>query len=316
MANQANRKRRGSAAILLAVMPLVPSLAAAQGLQPIETEIGPNTTLRFSGQHNFGILSYDDGDETNTYAPIDNDNSGSRVRLQIFSDLGEWQVESTAEVEYQPYASNVVSQLDDEADWDFYDDNIRRLEVSFASERYGKFWLGQGSMATDGIAEADLSGTTVIAYSSLSDTAGGRFFRHDDGLLSDVNVGSAFTNLDGLGRKLRIRYDTPTWNGFGLKASYGQDYLADLDDDLYDVAATYSGEFSDFEVAAAVGYAWNDGTGIDLFSGSLSALHKPSGVSMTLAAGAEQNEGSGDYGYAKLGYERDFFAMGSTAFSI
>ena len=37
------------------------------------------------------------------------------------------------------------------------------------NDRYGKFWLGQGGMATDGIQEIDLSGTDVIAYSDVAD---------------------------------------------------------------------------------------------------------------------------------------------------
>jgi len=46
-------------------------------------------------------------------------------------------------------------------------------------------------MANDGVAEVDLSGTSVIAYSSISDTAGGQFFRFanrsDDVATPDVD---------------------------------------------------------------------------------------------------------------------------------
>ena len=316
MAKDSNFRRRGSAALLLALVPLVPSMTAAQGLPALETEIGGNTVMRFSGQLNFGILSYDDGGETNTYAPVDNDNSSSRVRLQFFSDLGEWDMEATFEGEYQPRASNVVSQLDDEPDWGLDEQDIRKIEASFASERWGTLWFGQGSMASDNTAEVDLSGTTVIAYSSLSDTAGGQFFRLDDGALSGVTVGSAFTNFDGLGRKVRIRYDSPSFNGFQMKTSYGQDLLNDNDASLYDLVATYGGEFESFEVAGAVAYSWNEGTDVDRLDGSVSALHAPTGLSLTFAAGSQQNAGSGDYGYAKFGYEREFFSLGSTAFSL
>ena len=172
-------------------------------------------------------------------------------------------------------------------------------------------------MASDGVAEADNSGTTVVAYSSIADTAGGYFFRFDDDGLSGVNVGSAFSNFDGLGRKLRVRYDTPTFHGFGLRTSYGEDALAELDDPLYDVAATYAHEFDELDFDAAVGFARNEGTEIDLLSGSASALHKPTGISLTVAAGREYSDtNEGQYGYAKLGYQRDFFEFGSTAFSI
>jgi Gram-negative porin len=299
-------------ALMLAPCTVVP--AAAQGLPPLEAEIAPNVTLRFSGQLNFGVLSYDDGGETNTNF-VDNDNSSSRARLQIIRDGTEWRTEGIVEVEYQPLASNVVSQLDDEPDWDFDKTYIRKFESIFASERYGTFWLGQGSMASDLTAEVDLSGTTVIAYSSIADTAGGQFFRFGDGLLSDTTVGDAFNNFDGLGRKVRVRYDTPAFNGFQLRTSYGQDALNDDDASLYDVAATYAGEFPDFKVAGAVSYSWNDGNGVDRLAGSLSALHA-SGVSATVAAGAQYADGGGQYGYGKLGYERGYFDFGATAVSV
>ena len=42
----------------------------------------------------------------------------------------------------------------------------------------------------------------------------------------------------------------------------------------------------------------------------------PTGISLTFAAGTEQNAGDGSYGYVKLGYEHEFFEFGSTAFSV
>ncbi len=290
--------------------------AGAEGLKPIEYTLGDGTVVRFSGQLNMGILHYDDSHEDYTNF-VDNDNSSSRARLQIIMPGDEWKMEATLEAEYQPLASNAVSQLNDEPNWDFPSSNVRKAEVAFSNERFGKLWLGQGSMATDGTAEVDNSGTSIIAYSSIADTAGGYFFRHTDGGLSGVTVGSAFSNLDGLGRKVRVRYDTPTFNGFGLRASYGEDALADKNDALYDIAATYSGEFSDVDLDAAIGYSRNEESNIDILSGSISGLHKPSGISLTLAAAREFADGiEGRYGYVKLGYQREFFEMGATAFSI
>jgi hypothetical protein len=228
-----------------------------------------------------------------------------------------WRYEATLEAEYQALASNVISQLNEDPNWDFPATNIRKAEIVFINERFGKLWLGQGSMASDGTAEVDNSGTSVVAYSSIPDTAGGYFFRLEDDGLSGITVGSAFSNLDGLGRKLRIRYDTPTFHGFGLRASYGEDALAGLNTPLYDVAAVYGGGSETFDLDAAVGYARNDGTDTNILSGSISGLHKPSGISLTLAAGREFTDGpEGRYGYIKAGYQRDFFDIGATAFSI
>ena len=300
--------------LLLAALPI--GGAAAEGLKPIEYTLGDGTVIRFSGQLNMGVLHYDDGQDDFTNF-VDNDNSSSRVRLQILNTTGEWKFESTLEAEYQPLASNTVSQLDELPDWDFPSTNVRKAEVAFANEQFGKLWLGQGSMASDGTAEVDNSGTSVIAYSSLSDTAGGYFFRFAGDGLSDVTVGSSFSNFDGLGRKLRVRYDTPTFHGFGLRASYGEDALAELQNPLYDIAAVYGGEFEEFDLDAAVAFSHNEGTDTDILDGSISGLHKPSGLSLTLAAGREYNDSvEGRYGYVKLGYQHQFFDMGSTAFSV
>ena len=160
--------------LLLAALPI--GGAAAEGLEPIEYTLGDGTVIRFSGQLNMGVLHYDDGQDDFTNF-VDNENSSSRVRFQIFSNSEDWKFESTLEAEYQPLASNVVSQLNQEPDWDFPATNIRKAEVAFANEQFGKLWLGQGSMASDGTAEVDNSGTAVIAYSAISDTAGGYFFR-------------------------------------------------------------------------------------------------------------------------------------------
>ena len=300
--------------LLLATLPI--GGAAAEGLKPIEYTLSDGTVIRFSGQLNMGVLHYDDGQDDFTNF-VDNDNSSSRVRFQILSTSGDWKFESTLEAEYQPLASNVVSQLNEEPDWDFPATNIRKAEVAFANEHFGKLWLGQGSMASDGTAEVDNSGTSVIAYSSLSDTAGGYFFRFAGDDLSDITVGSSFSNFDGLGRKLRVRYDTPTFHGFGLRTSYGEDALAGLNNPLYDVAAVYGGEFEQLDLDAAIGFSRNEGSDTDILSGSISGLHKPTGLSLTLAGGREYNDSvEGRYGYVKLGYQHEFFDIGSTAFSV
>lgn len=316
------RRQPGLAQLAATLLPLsigTPGTALADSIfMPIEYTMDDGTVFRISGQINVGVLHYDDGQEDFTNF-VSNDNSSSRIRFQMFSPPDdEWRFEATLEAEYQALASNVISQLNEEPDWDFPATNIRKAEIVFINEGFGKLWLGQGSMASDGTAEVDNSGTAVIAYSSLSDTAGGYFFRFADDGLSDVTVGSAFSNFDGLGRKLRVRYDTPTFHGFGLRTSYGEDALAEKDSPLYDVAATYSGDFDQVDLDAAIGYAWNEDSDIETLSGSISGLHKPSGISLTLAAAREFNDDGteGHYGYVKLGYQREFFEIGPTAFSV
>jgi hypothetical protein len=302
---------------IVAVLAVPFGHAIADELKPIEHTMSDGTVFRFSGQINMGVLHYDDGAEDFTNF-VDNDNSSSRVRFQMLSPPDDaWRFEATLEAEYQPLASNVVSQLDDEPNWDFPATNIRKAEIVFINESFGKLWLGQGSMASDGTAEVDNSGTSVVAYSAIPDTAGGYFFRFEDDELSDITVGSAFSNLDGLGRKLRVRYDTPTFHGFGLRTSYGEDAFGGQNASLYDVAAVYGGDLEALDLDAAVGFARNEGTDTNILSGSISGLHKPTGISLTLAGGHEFTDGpEGRYGYIKVGYQHEFFDIGSTAFSV
>ena len=139
------------AALLILTIPIGSGEASAEGLEPIEYTLGDGTVIRFSGQINMGVLHYDDGEDDFTNF-VDNENSSSRARLEIFteSDNG-WKFEARFEAEYQPLASNVVSQHDESPDWDFHSTYIRKAEVAFSNERFGKLWLGQGSMATDGV---------------------------------------------------------------------------------------------------------------------------------------------------------------------
>ncbi len=44
-----------------------------------------------------------------------------------------------------------------------------------------------------------------------------------------------------------VRYDSPTFGGFSVSASWGED-------DMWDVAARYAGEFNGFKLAAAAAY--------------------------------------------------------------
>lgn len=309
--------RAGSVSLAAALAAGAAVPAFAQSV-PLEFS-GPNgSSARFYGQINQGFLYYDDGGESETFAPVDNDNSSTRFGVEFEYPVGNWVIGGTAEAEYQVRPSNKVSQTDRYYDdgWKFDEEDIRKVEIYFATP-YGKLSLGQGSMATDGIAEIDLSGTGVIAYSSVADTAGGQFFRTDAGDLTDITVGSVFDNLDG-SRRFRVRYDTPTYAGFTLSAAYGQEVIADGDDDdYYDFALRYANVFGDFETEAGVGYGFA-GDDVETLSGSASVMHTPTGLNLTVAAGEEDQDGgdSLSYGYIKAGLQRDFFAFGATAFSV
>jgi Gram-negative porin len=275
--------------------------------------------LEFYGQINKGLLVFDDGGSTLGYFPVDNGNSSSRVGLRLYGAINEgWSLGGNLEWEWTPYSTNHVNQLNrDDFDWDA--DLLRKAEFYLESKQYGKLWLGQGSMASDTTAEVDLSGTSVVGYSLVADMAGGPFFRMTDGQLSSVEVKDAFTNFDGLGRKLRVRYDTPKFAGFSLATSVGTQVVPDeTHNTVWDVAARYESTIEDYKIAGAVAYSRPDEDADDsLFDGSISILHEPTGLSLTLAAAYSDEETvDGRYGYVKLGYQTDLFEVGKTAFSV
>ncbi len=59
-------------------------------------------------------------------------------------------------------------------------------------------------------------------------------------------MGGAVGDCNGLTQNV-VRYDSPTYGGFSVSASWGED-------DMWDVAARYAGEWGGFKVAAAAAY--------------------------------------------------------------
>jgi hypothetical protein len=270
------------------------------------------------GQINKGLLIFDDGGSTLGYFPVDNDNSSTRGGIRTYAAINEvWSIGGNAEAEWNPYSTANVDQLNrDDFDWNTW--QLRKLEFYTESRNLGKLSLGQGSMASDGTAESDLSGTSVVGYSKIQDMAGGQFFRLTDGTLSSVHVKNAFTNFDGLQRKLRARYDTPKFAGFSLGTSVGTQVIPNESPyvTVWDVAARYENTIGDYKLGGAVAFS-RPGDDENLYDGSVSVLHEPSGLSLTLAAAySDQEPADARYGYVKLGYQADFFEVGKTAMSI
>ena len=316
-------------AALAAAEPVSAQEAVKPAVQPTEASKAPehwipklrvgddNAYFEFYGQINKGLLVYDDGGATDNYFPVDNGNSSTRAGFRVYTLMEKgWSFGANLEWEWNPYSTTNVNQLNkDHYDWGT--DLLRKAEIYLDSKEYGKFWLGQGSMASDSTAEVDLSGTGVVGYSLVSDMAGGPFFRNDDGTLSTVKVKDAFTNYDGLGRKFRARYDTPSYGGFSFASSVGTQVVPEETDvTVWDMAVRYDETYDAFKVGAAVAFS-RPGDGNSIYDASVSVLHIDTGLSLTLAAAYSDKETvDGHYGYVKVGYQTDIFDVGKTAFSV
>ena len=321
---------RLASALMAGAFVLTVAPAAAQDLS--ETRLFPENPFweantdgwpYLYGQINKGFLVHSDGDDTNFYPLVDNNNSSTRAGIKY--EEYWWPgttVFANVEGEWKPYSTSDVNQLNkDDVEWDTYD--LRKFEVRFDVQDYGRLWLGQGSTASDGTVEKDLSGTSVVGYSSVADSAAGQFFALGGGQgLSNVRIGDAFANLDGLSRRMRARYDTPEFfGGARLSSSVGYNALSGDDDVGWDVAATFERNEPGEALAMSAGLSFvhfGDGNRTG-YGGSASILHKPSGISVTVAEGLQDRKGSPRdplFFYGKLGYRPDLTDLGPTALSV
>ena len=283
----------------------------AQADKKVVTSGQERIKVAISGQINRMINVADDGDETKVYH-VDNDNSSTRIRFVGTGQVSEdFIIGTNLEVELQSNDSSNVSQIDEsEGSVSFKD---RRSEVFFKSEALGMISIGQGWTASDSTSEVDLSGASVISYSSVADLAGGLFFFDDDADdLTDTQVKNVFSNLDGLGRKDRLRYDTPEFYGFMASAST-------IEDQQYDVALRWGAEVAGFQAGAAVAYSKPDDSDYRI-NGSASAIHLDTGLNLTFAAGMddpdEDDRDDATFWYVKGGWLADHFDFGKTALVV
>lgn len=279
------------------------------------------------GQINEALLSYGDGVSRETYAPVGNSNSSSRVGISItrLRNRG-WQEEFNFEYEFTPYISARVNK-ENRGDRNFGLDgaNVRKFEAIFTSQSRGTFWVGQGSMASDATSEMDLSGTTVAAYSAVNSIAGGQIFQPRDGSGADGPTNNAvFSNYDGLGRLVRVRYDTKRYSGFDFRASAGVNSLNILNEfdavlrgqAQLDFATTYAGTHSGYQMAGALAFSLPD-NGQNRLNGSFSVLHQDTGLNFTVAAATDRSpEVTSQFTYAKLGYIQNLIPLGETRFGV
>lgn len=293
----------------------VAALLAVPAVAEMKYENDTGGHVRLYGQFNPAYLSFDDGVEE-TGDIVDNVNSNSRVGIDVHQPFGTNTFRFNFETALGFRPSSGLSQTNTPKGVDWQRTNIRKVDFSLETASYGTFSAGQGSMATDGVAERDLSGTTLVTYSSIPDTAGSMQFRSSDGTLSGIEIGDVFSDFDG-GRRGRIRYDTPVFGGgFSVGAAYGKEILAtDNDDEFMDVALNYANTFGDYKVDGSVGFSRRDRDGVDRDDtiASVSVRHS-SGVNATLALGDRKD--AGDYVYGKLGYQAKWFAVGKTSMSI
>ncbi|MBI1384127.1 MAG: hypothetical protein GC150_04375 [Rhizobiales bacterium] len=205
-------------------------------------------SLEISGQVNQALLWYDNNEESDVYV-IDNDESSTRLNFS-----GEGTVRPGLAIGFQiefdlQMGNNFTLNANDGDDGDLL--QFRKSEWFIRDDALGTLTVGQGSFAADGTFESSFSegwysgvgyGTVITNnYIQLFDNISRTYLS-----TSWVTIG---TDLDPE-RGNRVRYDTPTFAGFTLSASWGED-------DYWDVAARYAGEWNGIEVIAGASYNEN-----------------------------------------------------------
>ena len=291
------------------------SLVATPGFAGPTYENASGGTFTPYGHLNFAITSFDDGQDENTQL-TDNEASTSRLGFRLTQPFGENELTFRFETSIGFAPSDEFSQTSDPDDFDWDQTNLRHVDLIYRTSQFGTLYLGQGSMASDGIGQFDGSGTGLASSVSIGDIAGGFELRETTGALSGIEIGDAFATFDGT-RAGRIRYDTPSFNGFTVSLAAGENILSDdNDDEFYDIALSYEGAIGTTEVETGIGYQVRERPGSedreDTF-GSV-GVKLASGLNFSFAAG-ERNT-AGNYIYAKVGYEADWLPVGSTALSL
>jgi hypothetical protein len=155
------------------------------------------------------------------------------------------------------------------------------------------------------------------------------FFIHANGFNQPTNLtwgsigrcvgGGVIGDCNG-GTQNVVRYDSPTYAGFSVSASWGQD-------DMWDVAARYAGEHGGFKVAAAAAYSenstdaqvaafgWNPTDTQKYFQVGAYIEHVATGVFAYGAYGHEEMDiatGESQTYYAKAGLRERWNPLGHT----
>ena len=148
---------------------LSPAVQASEFGLP-ETALGKGWTFAPYGRFNLAYQSFDDGQMT-TENIVDMSTSTSRIGFYFAQD-GDFQglsFQFETGLALSPSKSFSQNATPDFFGWD--KSALRQVQLIYAAH-WGKLHLGQGSMASDSIAELDLGKTAVAAKSNIDEMGG------------------------------------------------------------------------------------------------------------------------------------------------
>lgn len=291
-------------------------------------------SLTITGWVSQMVMFWDDGYESNVYVVQDATDLASNVSFtgtaQITSD---WSAGYLINVFFEGTNALAVTQDEDDAGFGI---TAQRMKWWLESKTYGKLTVGTQSATGDNVAIlTDFTGT-LFTHNNVTFEGGFMFLQQEgnNGARTGVNWANTFfychgVNL-GLGsdcnglRTDAVRYDTPTFAGFQASVSYNED-------DAWETAIKYAGEFGGFKVSTAAGYGWVNGDSnngrvllngvpldVEYFQVGATIKHLQSALWIHGTYGIEDTDNAatleGDSWYVKVGWSPKLNSLGTTHF--
>ncbi len=215
-------------------------------------------SLTITGWVSSQIYWFDDSIESNAYIVDNNNDLSSNVKFTGSAQIAPgWKAGYSLWI-YTTLASSLGAN---ETNGSIKGNGVS-IENSYwfvQSDQLGKLSVGKQSLAADNAAlGTDFSGTLFPANSVTFDGTTLNLVEKGTGVYTGTrwitaafwceHAGVGIANDCAGGRLNGIRYDTPTIAGFTFSASWGED-------DYWDVAGRYAGEFSGFKVSLAAAYS-------------------------------------------------------------
>ncbi|MEZ5818196.1 MAG: porin [Hyphomicrobiaceae bacterium] len=306
-------------------------------------------SVQISGFVGHNVMWWDDGTQSDTYIG-DGGNIFSRWRLRGSAKISP-ELEAGFLYEFgvnrhsisgmnqgNGAVANGSGQGDDGGECT--DSCLRDSTVYLKHKRLGMVKVGQGSSATDNLVLIDLGNRSAAGTMDIGLYNGAFALRNSAGVFLPGSWGNAVrghTSFDTF-RTNHVLYETPSLAGFTVQAAVAED-------NLWDIALRYAGEFNGVRIAFGIGYLndteFNAPVGgittgansvscvnncnveVEEIKGSASILHVPTGLFLTAAYANRSMDGNNSaalrYNGPDLvnwhlsgGLNKNFFGIGNT----
>jgi hypothetical protein len=305
-------------------------------------------SVQISGFVGHQVMFWDDGSQSDAYI-ADGGNIFSRWRLRGSAKISP-EMSAGFLYEFGIHEASLASVNQGNGGDDLGSAvSLRDSTVWLRHNKLGMVKIGHGSTATDNLVLIDLGNRSAAGTPDLPLYFGGMVLRGNNGQFANTNLnwGAALRGNEGWDttRRNHVMYETPSLYGFTVQAAVAED-------NYWDVALRYAGEFNGVRVAFGIGYQENaefnapaggivagnntvvcntvcDVTASDL-KGSASILHVPTGLFLTGAAGTREIDGRQVAGVAGSAYAgpdltfwhlsggvaKNFFGIGNTVLFV